>query len=41
VDGCCIAGAARPFDLTDIAVVGEHGFAEPLPSRRRVPAVAH
>jgi hypothetical protein len=22
VDGCCVAGAARPFDLADVAVVG-------------------
>jgi hypothetical protein len=41
MDGRRIAGAARAFELADVAVVGEHGFAEPLPAGRRVAAVAH
>jgi hypothetical protein len=41
VDGRRVAGAARAFDLADVALVGEHGFAEPLPARRRVAAIAH
>jgi catechol 2,3-dioxygenase-like lactoylglutathione lyase family enzyme len=26
VDGCCVTGPARPLDLADVAVVGEHGL---------------
>jgi hypothetical protein len=39
--GRCVAGAAWALELADVAVVGEHGFSEPLPSCGRVPAVAH
>jgi hypothetical protein len=41
MDGRRVAGAAVALDLAHVAVVGEHGLAEPLPSRHRVAAVAH
>jgi hypothetical protein len=41
VDGGRVAGTARPLELADVTVVGEHGFAEPLPSRRRIAAIGH
>jgi hypothetical protein len=40
MDGRCVACAARPFNLANVAVVGEHGSAEPLPACGRVSAVA-
>jgi hypothetical protein len=41
VDGCCVAGAARPLDLAHVPVVGEHGAAELLPARGAVAAITH
>jgi hypothetical protein len=41
MDARRVAGTARALELADVAVAGEHGFAESLPACRRVPAVAH
>jgi hypothetical protein len=41
MDGRRVAPTMGPADHALVTVAGEHGFAEPLPSRRRVAPVAH